>query len=422
MIYKPINYPDLSGNELKDVVQEEINQIQQRLADLIVLGYTGFGKTKCGKNAAKNAQGKIIVVVPSEVLQKAWNKTLHGYNFVCYIVNTISMSEAEDILRDCDTLIIDEVHTVLNKDNKYFGQTLKMVKARKRLLLSATLTEKHRAYLAELGMNDYYVVSRYWGFKHKLVPPFMSYNLPVDLTAEEKSLYLRATDAIESAKSIMAKVEVFDPYIELNDSRRAYIAKFLNTTEGAVKGILKRWKAGITARKSILYNAEEKLEMCTRLLKEYAGNEKALVFCMTTAFADKIAYEDNLASTLHSKMTEKARTNSMNLFLSDTKPHLISVSALKAGVDIPDCHIGIRVAFTGVDLDTTQIIGRVTRMDKDFVGEAVIISLYVRPFNARGRVIESQDEVWLKSNQKSEHFVTWLESYYQLFAENRTYD
>ena len=116
-------------------------------------------------------------------------KFAHLPKFYCYVINSFTMSENPDIIKECDLLWVDEVHWCLGKDSKYFSTLLDTVKRKKFLGTSATLSIEHKMFLASKGIKIADSVSINGGIKLGIVPSFFMYNLPVQLTDAEKIKY-----------------------------------------------------------------------------------------------------------------------------------------------------------------------------------------------------------------------------------------
>ena len=95
--------------------QEECRRkwIQNKCCGTIV-GATGFGKTRVGLNCAETivkhySKYRILVVVPTDALQKQWKKQLDerglGFNCDVMVINTAVKER-----RQYNVIILDEIH------------------------------------------------------------------------------------------------------------------------------------------------------------------------------------------------------------------------------------------------------------------------------------------------------------------------
>lgn len=402
----------LKGNELKTLIQNDVVDHFEVLPNLIAEITTGFGKTNIAIITIRKNKGKIInIIVPKINLKKQWKERLMSFgllNYVnIYVINSYVMRSEKVLDYNPDILIVDEGHRALNEESMYFSQLLTIYPESKLLILSASLDEKHKKYLDALGITNYYQITRNWAFRQGLVPYRTPINVPIDLTPKEMSDYLSANDIITHCSKWFAGANIYNAYstginIEL-------IARILGAKEGAIHGMLKKWRYGISQRKQVLYNAENKLSIAKEILQLI--NEKCLVFCKSIHFAEQIVENDPLGIVYHSKLKKKEKEEALNLFFSDTKPHLVSVDSIKEGFDVVDCRVVLRAGYESNTRDTTQIGGRIERFDENNLEkESFLINFYVRSFEARGKLIESKELEWLNKNQALEYNVVWFDT------------
>ena len=79
-----------------------------------IVGATGFGKTRIGLQAVqrfqnKNANKKVIIVVPSDAIKIQWDKELQDNNIRAEVHTMYDVSRNQ---YKCALLVIDEVHKV----------------------------------------------------------------------------------------------------------------------------------------------------------------------------------------------------------------------------------------------------------------------------------------------------------------------
>jgi superfamily II DNA or RNA helicase len=412
-IFQPtrLNIEGYSGNKLKDLVQTDVNDVLDEHGSVVAEMTTGFGKTVVALKAIRKRTFSLInIVVPTEALYKQWIDRLTKENLLdrvqgVYIINTYTMTGKVEF-PDPDLLIVDEAHRCLNEQSVYFSQLLQIAPNSQKLLLSASLDVKHKAFLDELGINVYYVVTRNWAFRHGLVPYHTAMNVPVDLTPVEMSDYLVAQDTIDKESKFFYAVGVYDPYVGYSADR---IAAMRGIPVGAVYGKHKKWRNAYDTRKQILYNASNK-EVILKEMLQYVS-EKAMIFCKSIDYVKKLVEDDLYGVQYHSKLKKSERTAALESFFSNLYPRIYSVDGLKEGVDVPpDCRLVFRMAYEKNERDTTQITGRASRFDENNLEkESFMFNFYVRNFMARGKEVQSKELDWLKSNQKSEYNVIWFD-------------
>lgn len=407
----------LKGNELKTLIQEDAVEHFNNVQNLVCEIVTGFGKTNIAMIAIKRNKGKSInIVVPKLNLKKQWEDRLTEKGLLnrvsIYVINTYTMNHEKIDNLEPDILIIDEGHRCLNEESEKFSTLLGLSPKTKHLILSASLTDKHKAFLYDKGITHYYEVSKNWAYHKGLVPFHTPINCPIDLTLEEMSRYLKCMDEINSNSRWCNIGHIYNAY-ETNPAKIDQCARIQRCEPGLVYGKLKRWKSAISVREQLLYNAENKLIVVKEIVDLI--DEKCLIFCKTIDFAEAMREQDSLGVVYHSKLKSSKKNNekehALNLFYSDVKPHMYSVDSLKEGFDIVDCRFVVRTAYNSTELDTTQITGRISRYDESNLDkESFLINFFVKPFQARGQEIESQELKWLVKNQKLEHNVVWFDS------------
>ena len=145
----------------------------------------------------------------------------------------------------------------------------------------------------------------------------------------------------------------------------------------------------IGKRKSLLYNAHNKLSKTVELVEQYKGEYK-FVFSQRIEFLDKLAelLPEDAIGLYHSKLNGKTRNEAYQKFIDGrTKVRtLLSVKSLIEGIDIPKLSVSIITSYTSSEVDRAQTWGRTMRKYKN--KRAIIIYLYVPG---------TQEEVWLNN-------------------------
>ena len=406
MILAPPESP-LKGNLLKSVVQDDVVNKIFEYKNLVVEGYVGFGKTRIGLKSitrlrAEMSNPKIIILVPNTKLQEDWTEHTKGIsNVFIYTLQYYTIKEA-GIEESCDLLIVDEAHRVLNSESEYFSTAISKTNTPMSIILSGSISKKHKSFLKELNYHNIYLISKYWGFKNGLVPQYYILNIPVELTLDEKVAYVNAQELIDKNLKVLARGGIFDVFRSPPDIVDD-AAELLGWSTGQVRGILKKTRLAIAARSDILYNAHNKLVAAQAILDNV--KEKAFIFCKSIDFANKLAELSPLAIAYHSKVKDKTI---FDRFLLDINPHLVTVNKIKEGVNVEEVRFALRTSSGTSDIDVEQIIGRVIRLDKDNPNkEALLVSLYVKEFKARNAEVYSQERNWLEKAQKKERNPIW---------------
>ena len=131
--------------------------------------------------------------------------------------------------------------------------------------------------------------------------------------------------------------------------------------------------------------------MIKELLEKFS-DRKALLFNGSVKFADEVQEElGDICLSFHSKRSKKQQAEVLRKFKDGrTKQRVISsVKALNAGLDVPDCSLGIVAAGNSRKLDNIQRTGRIIRYIPGKT--AVIINLYAP---------NTQEVAWLNKRQE----------------------
>src|SRR5690606_8940479 len=97
-------------------------------------------------------------------------------------VTTLSQYTVNEstIVETCDLLIIDEAHRALNQESEYFSKAALKTENTYGVVLSGSLNAKHKSYVTAVGYTTIYTISKYWGYKHDLIPQYHIINIPIE--------------------------------------------------------------------------------------------------------------------------------------------------------------------------------------------------------------------------------------------------
>lgn len=402
MIYKPpkeLYYK--KGNQLKDFLQSDIVNIMAKEKSLVLEAGTGFGKTNTAILAINRVRLKnnlpIVIIVPTNILKTQWESKIIGIdNIYIYVINSYTMTDK--VIKNGFLLIIDECHRCLNEESIFFSKVLKESNFNYQLLLSATLEKKHKEFLINHGINNYYEISIFFMFKNSLLPFFTNYNIPVELNEKEKGEMLVITNEIDKCIKTFNNFNITNPYQVLDFKS---LCKNSNYTEKQLIGIYTKWKKEINKRKMLIQNCENKF-LLVKLLLEKFNNDKILIFCSSIKSAEKMMKENPFSICLTGSHSVKQRKLILDSFYSGHKNHLISIKTLIEGFDVKNCSFGIRTSYSSSSLNGVQSLGRLLRIDElDENKNVSMFNFYVDDFIINKQLIESQEKKWLKSSQRN---------------------
>ncbi len=138
-------------------------------------------------------------------------------------------------------------------------------------------------------------------------------------------------------------------------------------------------------RKTLCYNAHNKIALVKEIALRYP-ERKAIIFSALTAYADKIAdtIGRDKCGTFHSKMN-KEKYDILTQFSSNALQYISSAKALNAGLDIPECSLGISTSADSKKLAHVQRNGRISRFIDGKV--SYFVNLYAR---------NTQELIWIR--------------------------
>lgn len=417
---------------------------------------TGFGKTMVAIIAImrfnrKAPNKKIIVVVPNTNLKDDWINPKYGYintfflrNIDVYVVNTYTMS---NINRECDFLVLDEVHRYLG-ESEYFSTVIKKTNYKYLLALSATLGNPEKEFLEKYNVPRIAEITLQEAESNGWVSNFMIYNIGTELESEEREQLGKLDDLHNKYYSYFGHDFELANACQKKDNQRIYhkkknqyktakewrkeVASSYNTSEAQVRKWAGLWFYYMRERKTAIHKASSKTQMLEQILNKF--DKKTIVFSEYTEIADTIHQRmPHIAKTYHSNVPtqiylnnnvigEGIGDNKYKLYdgrvmcwrdltrvipgaeryggnklkakikkdFEDNKfKYLLTSKALDEGFDCKDIELGIIHSGSSVKRQGIQRIGRIIRTYKNKF--AIIINIYVK---------NSQDEKWLNSRLK----------------------
>ena len=339
---------------------------------------TGFGKTY---TAIMAIQGMVpragitscLVVVPTLELKSQWEVELkkHKLSFVKVMVINSAIKHFHDV----DMLVLDEIHRYAAES---FRNIFHKVDSKYILGLTATLEREdgfHEVILEYLTVFDQISVDE--ALDNNWIAPYIVYNIPVNLSAEEQIEYNKANNAF---RHFAAK---------LGHGANAFqnANSYLKSSDKALQGQAGAYYNAMRKRKNICQNNENKIS-ATKQIIDIFPERNGLIFSATTEFAESLQNElGDICMTFHSKIKRKDQELIVKRFKDKrTKIRFLSsVQALNEGFNVPDCSLAIIAGSTSTKRTFIQQLGRVVRKQPD--KEAIIINLYTPG---------SQEEVWMR--------------------------
>lgn len=373
----------------------------------------------------------------------------------------------------CDLLVADEIHNYASEDAEKFSLVLEATDYKYMLGLTATLDEDERKFLSLANVPVIDTVTIHEARVHKYISNFIVYNLGIELDSVERERYSKLNDIHNSnfgkfryfanpeknwqlaracSSGNFNNVKVGDEYKTASEWKTWYAETMgwdgTPEHEWSPKNINKyanQWSWAMRERKKFLHSHDLKINTTVSVINYL--NKKTITFAETTDFVDKLvtklgkkalAYHSNLDSTVRLvptsvirkqptaaknfkkkvggtiakiengweitynkevKVSKKERRNSaIQAFIDNIISVLCSAKAIDEGIDIPDVEVAIICSGSSKKRQNTQRVGRAVRFVEDKV--AIIVNLYFK---------ETQDEIWLKSRQKGDPGIMWID-------------
>lgn len=395
---------DLFGNLSRTERQE---QGVQRWVDNKLCGTlnwaTGVGKTRGGLMAIsrflkKNPTKSVIIVVPSEPIQRQWNQELIDWNlFQQCSVKTMSDTSVNKY--SCTLLVIDEIHkvgapTLLN--------IFKNVQYTIILGLTATferLDDKDEIISKKCPIVD--TISVEEAIENKWLADYREYEVLIE--PEDIDVYK------EVNKEFYEHFSYFNYDFNLamkcatDWKRRSELAKErcredqsedFKTVNKQILVHAMGFSRTLQARKKYIYNHPKKIEL-TNLILENRQDKKCITFSATVAMAEKIKY----GVVYSGKDSVKKGRMNLQEFVQQDGGVLNTVMKLNEGFNCPDISVSVILGFNSSSTTKKQRIGRVIRQKEGKVAEVFTLVLkgtveeeWFRKSTSTGRYIPISEE------------------------------
>lgn len=395
---------DLFGNQSRTERQEYGVQkwVDNKLCGTLNWA-TGVGKTRGGMMAIrrflkKNPTKSVIVVVPSEPIQKQWNQELIEWNlFEQCSVKT--MNDTSTNKYSCTLLVIDEIHkvgapTLLNIfKNIQYSVILGLTATFERLDGKDEIIQKYCPIVDVITVDE--------AIENKWLSDYREYEIliePEDIEVYRtlnKEFYEHFsffnhdfTLAMACATKWQERVKLAKLRCSSNDPE---VWKTLN------KQILIHamgFSRTLQARKKYIYNHPKKIEL-TNLILEHRQDRKCITFSATVAMAEKIKY----GAVYSGKDTVKKGRMTLSEFMNQDGGTLNTVMKLNEGFNCPDISVSVILGFNSSSTTKKQRVGRVIRQKEGKVAEVFTLVLkgtveeeWFRKSTGAGRYIPISEE------------------------------
>lgn len=340
-----------------------------------IVACTGFGKTRIalmGANVlSQKFKGlKILVVVPTETLQRQWITSLdeQGLSLQSEVVIINTLIKHEYV---CDLLILDEAHRYASTLNI---QVFKKVKYKFILALSATMERldgKHELLYQYCPVvdrvNDLEAIANGWvaqSVEYKVILDVDDLNVYQSITKEFNEHFEFFQYNFDLAMSMLGKdgyknrSRYRDEMLKLNPS--------LNKTD-VFRSITYHATAlarTLQARKKYINSHPKKLELTREIIK-YRPNAKIITFSATTDIAEQIG----IGEVYTGQTSKKKGRTTIEEFAKKTSGVLNTVKKCDEGLDCPGINLAIMLGYDSSPTRYKQRKGRAIRKEGNKIAE-----------------------------------------------------
>jgi superfamily II DNA or RNA helicase len=355
----------------------------------VAVWVTAVGKTILLKKAAdrrlvKDAESVIHYVVPNRLLKKKAKKLLDKRVEV-FVINSYVKKP-----RECDVLLIDEIHRIAAATFSKIFQIVKM-RGKNRLpwILGVTASLTREDGKHEI-IKKYCPVISYVGYElaleNKWISDFEVWNIGIDRPANYDEInngFRRDLAFFHDSRNLMFKCMYYKGALEFIQGNG------LDMKVGEVIGIAKRCYKGMRERNELIYESEEKLRKIIEIVNEQ--DKKFITFSMSIDFSRKLTEGIKGAVSIDSGMTDKVRDELLNKFEEGEVRVVNSVKIFEEGYDAPELDRGISVSCTSVDRAFIQRLGRILRYIEG--KKAIFYCLYLRDTKEKWTLKKAQSSI-----------------------------
>lgn len=395
---------DLFGNLSRTERQE---QGVQRWVDNKLCGTlnwaTGVGKTRGGLMAIsrflkKNPTKSVIIVVPSEPIQRQWNQELIDWNlFQQCSVKTMNDTSVNKY--SCTLLVIDEIHKV---GAPILLNIFKNIQYTVILGLTATferLDGKDEIISKKCPIVD--TISVEEAIENKWLADYREYEVLIE--PEDIDVYREVNKEFYEHFSFFNYDFNLAMKCATDWKRRSELAKErcredqsedFKTVNKQILVHAMGFSRTLQARKKYIYNHPKKIEL-TNLILENRQDKKCITFSATVAMAEKIKY----GAVYSGKDSVKKGRMNLQEFVQQDGGVLNTVMKLNEGFNCPDISVSVILGFNSSSTTKKQRVGRVIRQKEGKVAEVFTLVLkgtveeeWFRKSTSTGRYIPISEE------------------------------
>lgn len=350
------------------------------------LGKTRTAVTAIMKVLKIKPDARVLIVVPTEVLQKQWmNDYIIKYNLIqnceVKIINSVIKTSW-----DVDLLVCDECHMFCSET---FQEIFNCVSYEMVLCLTATLERldgKETIIKYFAPVCDIVTVED--SQQNGWLSPYKEYVVLLDVNLSEYNQWNQEFIGFFSQLGFdfSRAMTLVTNIIE----RRKY-AKKMGLDQKQFDTICYGWMDRLRKRKKFVQSHPHKFEVARKIL-DARKDKKCITFCSTIKDAEQLSVKGEYV--LHSKQSKKSNEETLSKFNQVSSGVLHSSKAVNQGVDIKGLSVEIIMNTDSSKITKTQKLGRALRVEAG--KQAEIFTLIIK-----GTV----EEKWLANSMSSSYII-----------------
>ena len=335
-----------------------------------IVACTGFGKTRVGLDSIdlvikKYPNFRVLVVVPTDALQKQWKELIDkrglGLNVDILIINTAIKTD-----RVYNILVIDEIHRCGADE---FGKIFQKVHFKYILGLTATFErldgkEKYIAKYCPVIDNIPLEVA----LENKWVSPYIEYEvlINVDNIDEWEAMNKEFTEHYEyfnfdwdlihsmTGPTGWKNRQAYRDRICPPEASTALRKQILTNITYHAMGFMRIMQA----RKKFINEHPKKIEIAKKII-EARLDKKIITFSKKVSVAEQIGYGEVYTG----KVSKKRGADILDNFKTQPSGVLNSCEKVNEGLDVPGLSVAIILGLDSAKLKAVQRVGRVIRYE-----------------------------------------------------------
>ena len=364
---------------------------------------TGAGKTYAALRAIKwifsfNPDANVLIICPTEIIRDdTFPKEFRKWK-MAGLLKKVEIKCIQTVYKyknqHYDLIVADEFHNYIPEKDDYKSKLYEYHKFFERntydkiLGLSAWIPDKKRMVVRKIAPICYTLTTDE-GVRRGIISPYIEFNIPVEMSIEEKSAYARVQMTYFNLERQLGGFKAFDNASYFMKSIGAIAVKDRSDKQNRNYQLAIQFYKTMHKRKTFLYNVASKEDMVRDVIDKL-NIENSVIFSQSTIFADKVCLGRDDIISYHSKVKDRSKVMKRFRDKRTKINHLSTCMAVNEGMDLPKLPVIIIAARTSGAKTHIQRRGRCLRFEEDKV--SYVFNLYLK---------DTQDEKWLIKSQST---------------------